>query len=432
MLFLKILLNKSEKKTLNLHVWYSVIEGFIAGILAMNEFVFIKSLKGNNYQLGLLFQLSVVLYVFLIFFNEVLKRIKDKKKLLRLTAIFTRLPLVLLLFFPKDVQGVVNQPIYHMIFLGIFFIYYMSMPVIYPNINLFLKNSYRTIHFGRLYGYATSINKIVMLIVTFLYGILLDYNNFAFTYVLPFIAIGGVLSIYLLSLIDYQIDEKVDEIKERFFKSVKNSFKSMIEILKTNKPYLHFEIGFMFYGFAFMISITVITIYFDKALNLNYSSVAFYKNVYNIIAIALIPFFGKLIDKIDPRKFAVITWSSMLLFILSLSLTDFFPANINFLGIKLYYTMLPYLIFHSIFAATMALLWSIGSAYFCEKEQAGDYQSVHLSLTGLRAVFAPTSGVIIYELFGFFITFMLAIFALLIAILLMIWSYKRDKFIKYL
>ena len=74
MLFLKILLNKSEKKTLNLHVWYSVIEGFIAGILAMNEFVFIKSLKGNNYQLGLLFQLSVVLYVFLIFFNEVLKR----------------------------------------------------------------------------------------------------------------------------------------------------------------------------------------------------------------------------------------------------------------------------------------------------------------------------------------------------------------------
>jgi nitrogen fixation-related uncharacterized protein len=93
--------------------------------------------------------------------------------------------------------------------------------------------------------------------------------------------------------------------------------------------------------------------------------------------------------------------------------------------------MIPYLIFHSIFAATMALLWSIGSAYFCEKQQAGDYQSVHLSLTGLRAVFAPTSGVIIYELFGFFVTFMLAIAALLIAIILMFWSYRNDKVIKY-
>lgn len=432
MLFLKIRLNKSEKKTLNLHVWYSVIEGFIAGVLAMNEFVFIKSLKGNNFQLGLLFQFSVILYVFLIFLNEILKRIKDKKKLLRITAILTRLPLLALLFFPKNIEGIINQPFYHIIFLAVFFIYYMAMPVIYPNINLFLKNSYRTEHFGQLYSYATSINKIVMLVVTFLYGILLDYNNFAFTYVFPFVALGGMISVYLLSMIDYDIEEKILDIKEKFWESVKNSFKSMLDILKTNKPYLHFEIGFMFYGFAFMISITVITIYFDKALNLNYSSVAFYKNIYNIISIALIPYFGKLIDKIDPRKFAIITWISMLLFIFSLSLTDFFPAYISFLGIKLFYTMIPYLIFHSIFAATMALLWSIGSAYFCNKEQAGDYQSVHLSLTGLRAVFAPTSGVIIYELFGFFVTFMLAIFALLIAILLMIWSYKRDKFIKYL
>jgi hypothetical protein len=96
-------------------------------------------------------------------------------------------------------------------------------------------------------------------------------------------------------------------------------------------------------------------------------------------------------------------------------------------GIKLYYTMIPYLLFQSVFAATMSLLWSIGSAYFCRSSQAGDYQSVHLSLTGLRAVFAPTSGVIIYELFGFFTCFMLAVGALIIAILLMFWSYRRDK-----
>ena len=431
MRFLSISLTPTEKKTLNLHVWYSVIEGFIAGILALNEFVFIKSLKGNNYQLGLLFQFSVILYVFLIFLNEILKRINDKKKLLRYTAIITRLPLVLLFFFPHSAQQIANQPFYHFIFLGIFFVYYMAMPIIYPNINLFLKNSYRNEHFGRLYGFATSINKFVMLIVTFLYGFLLDIDNYAFTYIFPLVAIGGIISVYLLSLIDYDVYNDVIEAKEAFMTSVKKSLYNMIGILKRNKTYLHFEIGFMFYGFAFMISITVITIYFDKALNLNYSSVAFYKNIYNIISIALLPYFGKLIDKIDPRKFAVITFASILLFILSLSLTDFFPQHFYIFKIKIYYTMIPYLIFHSLFAATMALLWSIGSAYFCEKQQAGDYQSVHLSLTGLRAVFAPTSGVIIYELFGFFVTFMLAIAALLIAIILMFWSYRNDKVIKY-
>jgi Na+/melibiose symporter-like transporter len=427
--FLKLNLNELEKKTLRLHVWYSLIEGFIVGILALNEFVFIKSLKGNNYQLGLLFQFGLILYVFLIFLNEILKRFKDKKKLLRYTALFTRLPLILLLFFPRSSQGIAAEPFFHILFLAIFFVYYAGMPIIYPNINYFLKNAYRNEHFGRLYGYATALNKVVMLIVTLLYGILLDIDNFAFTYVFPIVAIMGVLSVYLLSMIDFK-EEILTSTKETFSKSVKKSFLKMLNILKNNKPYMHFEVGFMIYGFAFMISVTVITIYFDKALHLNYSSVAFYKNIYNIIAIALLPFFSKLIDKIDPRKFAIITFSSIMMFILSLALTDFFPQNIEIFGIKLYYTMIPYLIFQSIFAATMSLLWSIGSAYFCQNSEAGDYQSVHLSLTGLRAVFAPTSGVIIYELFGFFSTFMLAVGALLIAISLMFWSYRRDKLFK--
>ncbi len=425
--FINLTLNELEKKTLRLHVWYSAIEGFIVGILALNEFVFIKSLKGNNYQLGLLFQFSAVLYVFLIFLNEILKRVKDKKKLLRYTALFTRLPLILLLFFPHTSQGIAAEPFFHILFLAIFFVYYAGMPIIYPNINLFLKNAYRNEHFGRLYGFATALNKVVMLIATLLYGILLDVDNFAFTYIFPIVAIMGVVSVYLLSMIDFKEDSTVVLIKESFLKSVKKSFSSMLAILKKNKPYLHFEVGFMIYGFAFMISVTVITIYFDKALHLNYSSVAFYKNIYNIIAIALLPFFSKLIDRIDPRKFAIITFASIMLFILSLALTDFFPQNVEIFGIKLYYTMIPYLLFQSIFAATMSLLWSIGSAYFCRSSEAGDYQSLHLSLTGLRAVFAPTSGVIIYELFGFFTTFMLAVVALLIAICLMFWSYRRDK-----
>ncbi|MCX6232488.1 MAG: MFS transporter [Bacteroidetes bacterium] len=427
--FIKLTLTESEKITLRLHVWYSVIEGFIVGILALNEFVFIKSLKGNNYQLGLLFQFSVILYVFLIFLNEILKRVKDKRKLLRYTALFTRLPLMLLFFFPRSSQGIAAEPFFHILFLLIFFVYYAGMPIIYPNINLFLKNAYRNEHFGRLYGFATSLNKIVMVVVTLLYGILLDYDNFAFRYIFPAVAIFGVISVYLLSLIEFKEEITALTAKDSFFTSVKSSFSNMLTILKNNKPYLHFEAGFMIYGFSFMISVTVITIYFDKALHLNYSSVAFYKNVYNIAAIIMLPFFSKLIDRIDPRKFAMITFASIMLFILSLALTDFFPQHVELYGIKLYYTMIPYLLFQSVFAATMSLLWSIGSAYFCRSSQAGDYQSVHLSLTGLRAVFAPTSGVIIYELFGFFTTFMLAVFALLIAILLMFWSYRRDKLV---
>ena len=69
----------------------------------------------------------------------------------------------------------------------------------------------------------------------------------------------------------------------------------------------------MFYGFAWMATAAVITIFFEKVLHLNYSSIAFYKNAYNTLAILLLPYFGKLIGKIDPRKFAVYTFGFMLL-----------------------------------------------------------------------------------------------------------------------
>ncbi len=419
-------LNNSERRTFLLHMAYSVIEGVILGVLALNEFVFIKSLKGSDYQLGFLFQFSMVVFIFLVFINEFIKRAKNKKRLLIQVGILTRAPLMLIFFFPDSQEAVTATPIYHYIFLGIFFIYYFGNAIIYPLINLFLKNRYEHQNFGKLYGYASSVNKIVMLVATFFYGMFLDFDNYSFRYVFPVIAILGILSTWMLSFIQYSSPE-LKNIKQGFIKSVKNSVLTMTGILRNNKPYTHFEIGFMFYGFSFMITVTVITIFFDRALHLNYSSVAFYKNSYNILAIILLPYTGKLLGKMDPRKFAAITFASLMLYIFFVMLTEFFPAHIEIVGVEVYLMLFIAFLFYGIFAATMALLWFIGSAYFCKPEDAGDYQSVHLSLTATRASFAPLLGVFFYEIMGFTGTFIIAILSLLIGIGVMYWSYSREK-----
>lgn len=426
MRFYKGNFSEQEKRTFQLHLAYSILEGIILGVLALNEFVFIKSLQGSNYELGFLFQFSMLVFIFLVFINEFIKRTKNKKKLLRWTGILTRGPLILLFFFPHDANQLTSTSLYHYFFLGLFFIYYFGNTIIYPLINQFLKNQYAHEKFGKLFGYATSINKIVMLIATFFYGILLDKDPNAYTYVFPFVAILGIVSVYLLSIINYRpIMAGVKQIS--FLKSVKESINTMFSILKGNKPYFHFEMGFMVYGFSFMITVTIITIFLERALHLNYSSVAFYKNAYNILAIILLPYTGKLLGKIDPRLFAVITFSSLTMFILFIMLTEYYPFHSLILGIEIYPMLLIAYIFYGIFAATMALLWFIGSAYFCNADEAGDYQSVHLSLTAVRAMFAPLLGVLFYELFGFTSTFMVAIGALLIGIAIMLWSYKKEK-----
>ena len=401
-----------------------LIEGIVLGVLALNEFVFIKSINGSNYQLGLLFQFSMIVFLFLILINEFLKRVKNRASLLRWVAIGSRLPLLLIWFFPHEASDYNNQ-VYHLFFLGLFLIYFAGNVVIYPNINYLLKQNYQHSNFGKLYSYATSSNKIIMLVITFAYGYLLDADNFAFTYILPIIGVLAILSVFVLSFIPYP---KNDEVLERkgILESVTTSLKEMRHILSKNIPYRHFELGFMLYGFSFMISVTVITIYFYDSLNLNYSSVAFYRNAYNILAIVLLPYFGKLLGNIDPRKFAAMAYASIALYIFFVLVTTYLPYNFKLYDITIYYTLILYIIFHGIFAATMVLLWNIGSAYFCKPNEAGTYQSLHLSLTGLRAIAAPLLGVLFYEILGFTITFSIAIVSLFFAMWLMRWSYLKD------
>lgn len=422
-------LNSKEQKALFLHLLFSLIEGAIKGVLVLNEFVFLKSLDGSEYQLGFLFQFSVVVFVFLIFINEFIRRIPYKRKVLRYTGIITRLPLLLLAFFPSNPEIIASSGIYHLLFLGIFLIFFLYQPVVFPIINLLLKQNYRPENFGRLYSYGQTVHKITMLVVTFGYGFLLDSDYYAFTYIWPIMGVLGMISIYMLSRIDYEPIIK-SQVRKPFWVNLKQSGMGMLNILKKHKAYLHFEISFLFYGFAFMSSATVIVLFFDKQLELNYSSLAFYKNAYNILAILLLPLFGKLIGKMDPRKYGMLTYISILLFILFVLLTEFFPAHSVILGVDIYYLLLGYILFHGIFAASMPLLWNIGSSYFCEPEDADSYQAVHLSLTGLRALFAPLLGVFFYQQFGFMITFLIGILSLVIAISILKYSEKNVKDLK--
>jgi len=141
-----------EKRTFRLHLWYTIFDNFVLGVLALNEFVFLRSVNGTSLQLSFLFQFSVVVFLLLIFTSAWLNRVSDKPRLIRLAGIITRAPLALLLFFPHSDAAMLGNSWYHAIFLLIFFIYYLGNPVLFPTINLLLKKNYRHEHFSRLYS----------------------------------------------------------------------------------------------------------------------------------------------------------------------------------------------------------------------------------------------------------------------------------------
>ncbi|WP_457553334.1 MFS transporter [Desulfobacula sp.] len=416
----------NEKKIFGLHLLYSIIEGILAGVLVLNEFVFIKSLKGTEMQLAILFQASVIVFVFSVVIHELLKRYK-KKNILRITALITRLPLLLVIIFPCESLPAKDMIFYHYFFLLIFLFYYLAMPVVFPIINSILKNNYSHSHFGALYSYAAMTNKIVMMITTFVFGWMLDVNPFSFVYVYPVIGILGIISLFLLSYavkVDYlQTGGKLLSMME----SLRKSFHYIKDIIKFNKPYRDFELGFMLYGFSFMLTVAIITLFLVEELQLNYTSIAFYKNSYNLIAILLLPFFGNLINRVEPRKFAAFTFFTLLMHLFFMGLTQYYPYYFDIGAYRFYYLIVISFAWNGLFAATMSLLWNIGSAYFCKDDDAGSYQSVHLSMVGLRAMIAPIFGIWLYRYIGFSGVFALGVLLLMLSIAVMFWSLKRDR-----
>lgn len=417
-------LTLKERVTFKLHFLYSLLEGLVMGVVLLNDFIFKRSLHGDNYQMAVLIQFSMLVLVFSIFANEIVKRTQNLKRLIRIIALCSRLPLLLILFFPRNDYDLQQSSIYQYVFLIIFFLYYIATPIIFPLINLLLKTNYQHKNFGKLYSYSTSINKFTVLITAFIVGFLLDINTSNYTYIYPTMGLIGIFSLFSLSRIAYR--PASIKIKQTIINAGIQSIKNMITVLKYNKPYRDFQIGFMFYGFAFMSTLSVVTIFLEEQLVLNYSSVAFYKNFANVITIVTLPYMGNILSKFDPRRFAVITFTCMLGYLLFILITNFFRLEYTLITIEFFPVLILAFIFFGLFTGSMNLLWNIGSAYFCKKEEAGLYQSIHLTLTGFRGFFAPLLGVVFYTYYGFTIAFCIAMACLVFAIGLMFYSIKKS------
>ena len=68
---------------------------------------------------------------------------------------------------------------------------------------------------------------------------------------------------------------------------------------------------------------------------------------------------------------------------------------------------------------------TVSSAYFSDDlKTVGDYQAVHITLTGVRSLFAPL-GVVVYKAMGFTMTFAISIIFVILALIILRFSQKR-------
>jgi MFS family permease len=408
-----------EKKTFFLHILYASTDGISIGIIALYEFIFRKSLKAGSFQISLLFMAAVVLMPFAAYILKFLSQFAEKKRLLIYTAIITRLPLFAFLFYPDKAYLTAHHELLLFGYLAIFMMFYLSNPIVLPYLNLFTKSIYKKSRFGRFYSYCQTLSQVFCFGATFIFGILLDVNPDSYKYVFPFLGLITFLGIYAVTLIPYKEKISLEKQPIYFRKILTEVNAKFVSIIKGNKPFRDFQIGMMLYGMGFLMAQPVLVLYLLDRFKMQYSEIAFYKNIPVIISVLTYPYFGKLMDEKDPRKMGMLTFFFAGMYFLLLLVGGYFPFKSHLEGFNIIYFVLLAFIFYGFFNSAIGMVWGIGSSYFAPKEDAATYQSIHLSFTGIRGLIAPTLGTLVYVNLGYEFAFGFCVLCEVAAILVL-------------
>ncbi len=393
-------LNKLEKKTFIYLMLASFFHGFVLSSFQVQDIIAKKALNSLDWQITILVMLWPLSNLFSIWWGKILEHSSTMAKYFVLTGIVGRLVLILMLWVSNFYQ-----------YLGILILVFSFNAFISPAQNSILQNNITVQNRGNVFGYVSSLVTLTAVITSFFAGRMLDINENLFRYFFAMVGIFGLLHSLLMSLIKIQKRHNTAKafisLREVILKPILRS----LEVLKSNRDFAVFQRNYFIYGISFMILLPAIPKYLVEYLQMDYSQTFFAKGILSQIGILfLAPVAGRFFDRRNPALFTAITYLILGLYPLLLLISSFFIGT-SFVNIIVYFAFFSF----SIAMSGIVISWNISSIFFAQDEDVSMYQSVHVTLTGLRGIFAPFFGLLVMKILGVRAVFWLAIFLFILA-----------------
>ncbi|MCK4695917.1 MAG: MFS transporter [Candidatus Cloacimonetes bacterium] len=388
-------LDRLEKQTFFLLLLGAFFNGFVISSFLMYDVIAKKALHALDWQITILVMLWPVSNLFSIWWGKVLEHSRSLSKFFVLTAIIGRLPLVLMLFVTNYFQ-----------YLILLLLLFSFNALVSPAQNAIYQINFKPKNRGEVFGYIASLVTVTILCFNFLGGKLLDINENLFRHFYVVVGIFGCYSALIMATIKvkkkryFEVKETI-VLKKLFWKPVVRT----IEVMKKNKNFAIFERNFFIYGVGFMVLLPAIPKYLVEILQMDYTQNFLAKGIISQIGILfLAPLAGKIFDRQHPALFTFMAFGLLGLYPGILLISSFF-INSGFVNYIVYFAFLVF----GIVMSAIFISWSISSIYFAGDEDVSMYQSVHVTLTGLRGLFAPFLGYLILKTLGVQAVFVCAI-----------------------
>ncbi len=375
------------------------------GILMLQDVILKKSLLASDFQVTLLIFLTSSAFLFSIYGPEIINRSNNQSRMIISMAVFSRFFLIIIPLF--------ETPVFF-----IFCIAAMSYAdsLIKPAWNAVFKHNYTSERRSTLYSYASSLLTITTLLVTTLLGYLLDIDFRLYKILFPVAGLFDIMAYINLAkmisigkLNEHNSDNKfTGKISFALFKDILIlPVRNLLRIFRDNKPFYRFEIYFFLYGMAFMIASPAVPIFMVQTLHLDYSSISVARGlVFYTATILFTPVMGRLHGTGNPTRFCGYLFLALILYPLLMLSIKYLGVDRNIISpdTLLYITFF----FFGVFMSGITISWNLSSIYYAPSMEVANYQAVHITLTGVRGIFAPFIGYMILKLVSIEATFIVS------------------------
>ena len=383
--------------TFRYHLASAAANGVTWGIYVLHDFVARKTLDAPAWQLTVIVALWPLANLFAVYWGEAMQG-RSKTPYLIAAGVFGRLVLLGAFLITSSES-----------FIPFLLLVSAAASVIEPAQNAIFQSNYPTASRGQRYGWGVSVMFGTAAAVSYGGGLVLDLDPWLFQHLFAIAGLAGFLQCFLLSRIPAVPGERTETgARSKGLDRLDRPYLDMIRLLRNRPDFFRFEAAFFVYGCAFIALLPVVPIYFADYLKTDYSDYALARGSVGHLGIVLLaPVFGRVMDRLEPyglcrRVFALLAVFPALLF-----------ASIYLPGNGLLWAVLAFGVYGVAMSGVM-IAWGLGSIHFAGREDSSRYQSVHVTLVGLRGLLAPWLGYAALSLGG-----PAAVFALCVGLLLL-------------
>ncbi len=281
-------------------------------------------------------------------------------------------------------------------FLPLFTLFGVAEAIKMPARNSILQGNFSPRERSRFLGGLFVFSSLANIAATFAGGSVLDLDVTFFHLLFPLAMALAILSMTVLSRIPVTTPPAAVEPRRFSAGAVAKLFSELVSLLRKDRYFFWFEVGFFLYGWGFMTTVGVLPIFYADRFDADYTLFGLTNVILNVVLL-LSPLIGRWADRSTPLKLASIAFFTLgmypWLLLMAPTIKVAFAAHVVF----------------SLGMIGVSLAWNLGPIFFSGGKDASVYIGVHTSFVGLRALLAfPVAGWIKTHTSSFTVVFLFA------------------------